>query len=161
MGSKLLQIDFPRLKSDVEALAAIGRADDQGIYRMAFSKGDMQAREWLRERITQAGLELHQDGAANLFGRLAWDPEKPAVMVGSHIDTVPGAGHLDGALGVLCGLEALRSMKEQGINLKRPLELVAFPMRRDASAVCSARRPSAVISLLSGFMPPGIFQEWV
>ncbi|MCG8486813.1 MAG: Zn-dependent hydrolase [Chromatiales bacterium] len=126
MGSKLLQIDFPRLKSDVEALAAIGRADDQGIYRMAFSKGDMQAREWLRERITQAGLELHQDGAANLFGRLAWDPEKPAVMVGSHIDTVPGAGHLDGALGVLCGLEALRSMKEQGINLKRPLELVAF-----------------------------------
>ncbi|MBV2091652.1 MAG: Zn-dependent hydrolase [Candidatus Thiodiazotropha sp. (ex Ctena orbiculata)] len=126
MSSNLLQVDFPRLKSDVEALAAIGRADDQGIYRMAFSEGDMQARSWLQERIVQAGLELYQDGAANLFGRLAWDPDKPSVMVGSHIDTVPGAGHLDGALGVLCGLEALRSMKEQGISLKRPLELVAF-----------------------------------
>lgn len=126
MSSNLLQIDFPRLKSDVESLAAIGRAADHGVYRMAFSEGDMQARAWLSQRISQAGLELHQDGAANLFGRLAWDPEQPSVMVGSHIDTVPGAGHLDGALGVLCGLEALRVMKQQGVSLKRPVELAAF-----------------------------------
>jgi N-carbamoyl-L-amino-acid hydrolase len=121
-----LRVDFQRLKSEVEELAAIGRAEDHGVYRMAFSEGDMAARNWLREKITQADLQFYQDGAANLYGRLAWDDHRPSVMVGSHIDTVPGAGHLDGALGVLCGLEALRVLKEQGLELRRPVELVAF-----------------------------------
>lgn len=121
-----LRIDFERLRADVEALAAIGRSADHGIYRTAFSDGDMAGRTWLRERIEAAGLEFFQDGAANLHGRLGWDGATPSVMTGSHIDTVPGAGHLDGALGVLCGLEALRSLKEQGVSLKRPMELVAF-----------------------------------
>ena len=122
----LLEVDFARLRADVEALSAIGRCSDQGIYRTAFSEGDMAGRAWLRERIEAAGLDFHQDGAANLHGRLGWDGSSPSVMTGSHIDTVPGAGHLDGALGVLCGLEALRSLKEQGVALRRPLELVAF-----------------------------------
>lgn len=120
-----LQVNFDRLRADVEALSAIGRRQDQGIYRTAFSDGDMAGRVWLRERIEAAGLDFYQDGAANLHGRLGWDGS-PSVMTGSHIDTVPGAGHLDGALGVLCGLEALRCMKEQGVALRRPLELVAF-----------------------------------
>jgi N-carbamoyl-L-amino-acid hydrolase len=58
-----LQIDFPRLQADVEALADIGRSEDHGIYRMAFSPGDMAARHWLRGRIEAAGLEFHQDAA--------------------------------------------------------------------------------------------------
>jgi N-carbamoyl-L-amino-acid hydrolase len=122
----MLSVDFARLRADVEALAAIGRSADHGIYRMAFTDGDMAGRAWLRQRIADAGLEFHQDGAANLSGRLGWDGVTPSVMTGSHIDTVPGAGHLDGALGVLCGLEALRSLKEQGVKLQRPVELVAF-----------------------------------
>lgn len=121
-----LTVDFARLRGDVEALSAIGRRADQGIYRTAFSEGDMAGRAWLRERIADAGLDFHQDGAANLHARLGWDGDSASVMTGSHIDTVPGAGHLDGALGVLCGLEALRSLKEQGVALRRPLELVAF-----------------------------------
>ncbi len=124
--AELLQVDFARLRADVEALAAIGRDSEQGIYRMAFSDGDMAGRAWLKQRITDAGLDFHQDGAANLHARFGWDGATPSVMTGSHIDTVPGAGHLDGALGVLCGLEALRSLKEQGVKLKRPLEAVAF-----------------------------------
>jgi N-carbamoyl-L-amino-acid hydrolase len=126
LTSPLLQVDFQRLKTDVEALAAIGRAEDHGVYRMAFSEGDMLARNWLRNKIEESGLVFHQDGAANLYGRLGWDDHKPSVMLGSHIDTVPGAGHLDGALGVLCGLEALRVIKEQGLELRRPIELAAF-----------------------------------
>jgi beta-ureidopropionase / N-carbamoyl-L-amino-acid hydrolase len=121
-----MRIDFERLKADVLGLAEVGRTADQGIYRMAFSEGDMAGRAWLRQRIEQAGLDIYQDGAANLHARLAWDPKIPSVMTGSHIDTVPGAGHLDGALGVLCGLEALRVLKEQQVEVKHPLELVAF-----------------------------------
>lgn len=126
MSEAPLRIDFPRLQSDIEALAAIGRHADGGLYRMAFSEGDMAARQWLAERIREAGLELHVDGAANIHARLGWDGETPSVMIGSHIDTVPGAGHLDGALGVLVGLECLRSIREQGLTVSHPLEAVAF-----------------------------------
>jgi beta-ureidopropionase / N-carbamoyl-L-amino-acid hydrolase len=126
MSEPELQVDFPRLKSDIKALAAIGRAADHGIYRMAFTDADLAAREWLKSRMADAGLSVYQDGAANLFGRLDGDDGQATVMTGSHIDTVPGAGHLDGALGVLCGLEALRVIRERGLTLKRPLEMAAF-----------------------------------
>lgn len=120
------KVNFERLKADVEALSQIGRAENLGIYRMAFTDADMQAKAWLAQRIRDAGLDVYQDGAANLHGRLQWDENKPSIMTGSHIDTVPGAGHLDGALGVICGLEALRVLKEHNVSLHYPLELVAF-----------------------------------
>lgn len=120
-----LRINFPRLQEDLNALSEIGRKADLGLYRMAFSAADMQARAWLTGRATDAGLAVHQDGAANVCCRIG-NSESPCVMTGSHMDTVPGAGHLDGALGVVCGLEALRCLKEQGVELARPVELVAF-----------------------------------
>lgn len=122
----MLKINFPRLQKDVETLASIGVGKDHGLYRMAFSDGDMQARQWLVQRIEDAGLTVYVDGAANIYGRLNWDGKKSSVMTGSHIDTIPGAGPLDGALGVMVGLECLRSFKENNIHLPRPLELVAF-----------------------------------
>ncbi|MFP5505627.1 MAG: Zn-dependent hydrolase [Gammaproteobacteria bacterium] len=121
-----LRVNFERLQADIEALAAIGRHEDHGLYRMAFSDGDMQAREWFVARIADAGLDTYIDGAANIHARLGWDGERASVMTGSHLDTVPGAGHLDGALGVLVGLECLRCLRESGLPLRRPLEAVAF-----------------------------------
>lgn len=122
-----LEIDAERLSDDIEALAGIGlNEEDHGLYRMAFSDGDMAGREWLQERIRKAGLELYVDGAANIFARLDYDGERPSVMTGSHIDTVPGAGRLDGALGVLVSLECLRRIKEEKITTRYPLEAVAF-----------------------------------
>ncbi len=121
-----LRIDVDRLRSDLGALARIGRRpDDPGIYRMAFSEADMAARSWLCQRIGQAGLEPVQDGAANLGTRLG-EPDAPCVMTGSHLDSVPGGGQLDGTLGVLSGLEAIRVLHESGVELARPVELVAF-----------------------------------
>lgn len=126
MNSGELRINAKRLREDIDAIARIGRHKDQGIYRMAFSEGDMAGREWLHSRIADSGLDFYQDGAANLYARLNWDEDTPSVMAGSHLDTVPAAGHLDGALGVVCALEALRVLKESSIPLKRPLEAVAF-----------------------------------
>ena len=99
-----LRIDLPRLQADIEALAEIGRDGDRGLFRMAFSPGDMAGRAWLKQRIQAAGLALYEDGAANIHARLHWDGRRPSVMSGSHLDTVPGAGHLDCALGVLVAL---------------------------------------------------------
>lgn len=121
-----IKINADRLKEDIEHLATIGRQEDHGIYRMAFSEGDMLGRAWFKEKIIESGLELHEDGAGNIYGRLGWDSKRPGVMTGSHLDTVPGAGHLDGALGVMAGLECLRCIKQENLALQYPLEVVAF-----------------------------------
>lgn len=121
-----LSINAERLKNRIEQLAAIGRQQDYGIYRMAFSEGDIQGREWFGHEVRQAGLDLYTDGAANLHARLNWRDDVPSVMSGSHLDTVPGAGHLDGALGVLVALECLQCLKEQAVQTRYPLEAVAF-----------------------------------
>ncbi|MDH5546474.1 MAG: Zn-dependent hydrolase [Gammaproteobacteria bacterium] len=121
------KINFSRLQKDIEELASIGRSDDdKGLYRMAFSDGDMAGRAWLKAKILAAGLDFYQDGAANLHARYNWNEDTPSVITGSHIDTIPGAGHLDGALGVVTGLECLRTLKENNIALKYPLECIAF-----------------------------------
>ncbi|MCB1169119.1 MAG: Zn-dependent hydrolase [Leptospiraceae bacterium] len=120
-----LKINFDRLRNNIEEISRIGRSQDHGIYRQAFTENDLQARNWLSEKIEQAGLELEIDGAANIHGYLG-DRSKPSVVIGSHIDSVPAAGPLDGTLGVLTGLECLQRLREDGYSLDYPLELVSF-----------------------------------
>ena len=119
-------IDMGRLRQDILDLGQVGREADSGLNRRAFTDGDRQGRDWFRQRLAAAGLELFQDGAANLHGRLGHDGIRPAVVMGSHLDTVPGGGPLDGALGVLVGLEVLRTVKASGIELRHPLEVIDF-----------------------------------
>ncbi|BCX50010.1 allantoate amidohydrolase [Haloferula helveola] len=120
-------ISIDRLGADLRALAEIGRAEDGGVYRMAFSEADMVGKSWLEEKMKDAGLETSRDGACNVIGKLrGTDPDAPALLVGSHIDTVPCAGILDGTLGVLTGLECLRVIVESGRTPACDIELVAF-----------------------------------
>lgn len=118
-------VDFRRLRNDIEALAAIGRSEDHALYREAFSPAWVEACDWLMQRLTEAGLTARRDEALNVVGRLEAG-EGASVMTGSHLDSVPGGGHLDGALGVVAGLECLRRLKELCVDARRPLELVAF-----------------------------------
>ena len=118
---------------------------------MAFSDGDMTARQWLAQRIEEAGLSLYVDGAANVHGRLGWDGQRPSVITGSHMDTIPGAGHLDGALGVVVGLECLRRCKEENLKLSHPLELIAFTDEEGrfggmfgSQAICGQLTPDSI-----------------
>ncbi|MGR8931251.1 MAG: allantoate amidohydrolase, partial [Gammaproteobacteria bacterium] len=148
---EFLSINAERLQQDIETLSQIGRGANQGIYRPAFSAADMEARQWLTQRIAQAGLSVHQDGAANIHAQLGWDAKTPSVMTGSHLDSVPGGGHLDGALGVLAGLECLQRLKELKVNLKRPLESVAFSDEEGrfggilgSSAICGRLTPETL-----------------
>lgn len=120
-------VRIDRIKNDILTLARIGLNEpDHGVYRMAFTDADMEGKAWLLNRIEEAGLEPGSDGAANIFGRLPGEPDQRTLLVGSHIDTVPCAGTLDGTLGVIAGLETLRVIRELGLKLKHPIELVAF-----------------------------------
>jgi len=121
------EVSIERLAGDLRVLAEIGRGEDGGVYRMAFTAADMEGKDWLEARMRDAGLETRRDGACNVIGR--WpgaNPEAPALVLGSHIDTVPCAGILDGTLGVLTGLECLRALKAGGREPRMPIELIAF-----------------------------------
>lgn len=119
-----IRVNFERLKGDIKSLSQIGRDPKGGITRPSYSKADLEAQEWLKEKIKGAGLLLRQDGAGNSFGRL--EGEGKTIMVGSHIDTVINGGMFDGSVGVLSALECLRRIKEEGLSLSKPLELASF-----------------------------------
>jgi N-carbamoyl-L-amino-acid hydrolase len=118
-------ISLPRLKSHIETLSTYGRNPaGRGITRSCWSPVHEQARAWLVGKMKEAGLETHVDPAGNTFGRIPG--EGAAVLTGSHIDTVPEGGPLDGALGVLAGLECLQTIRQAGLSPRRPLAVVAW-----------------------------------
>ena len=121
-----IAVDIGRLRKNLEELGRIGRDPRGGITRPSFSKADLEARAWLREKIEAAGLTYRADGAGNIFGRLEGAGGGKVVMAGSHIDTVLNGGMFDGAAGVLAALECLRRVKEEKTPLSKPLEVAAF-----------------------------------
>ena len=120
-----MSISGDRLNADLATLASFGADDAGGVSRPSFSPADAAARAWLAERCAAAGLGYREDAVGNIFMRLD-GPPGPAVWVGSHLDSVPNGGPLDGALGVMAAFEAVRSLAEEGTPLRRPVEAVAF-----------------------------------
>lgn len=120
-----IQID--RLCGEIESLADFSSHPAPAVTRILFSPEDLAARAWLQKRVTEAGFSLKVDPVGNQF--IKWqgsDPSLPSVATGSHIDAIPNAGKFDGVVGVLGGLEAMRSLKESGHVPKRSIELIAF-----------------------------------
>jgi beta-ureidopropionase / N-carbamoyl-L-amino-acid hydrolase len=116
-------IDAKRLLDDLGTLRRFGRHGN-GVIRTSFSPADMQARGWLRERMAESGLEADIDGVGNVHGRSP-RPGK-ALLIGSHSDTQPTGGWLDGALGVIYGLEVARAMAEDPATAHLPVDAVAW-----------------------------------
>lgn len=122
-----LQTNMPRLSAEVEALALISDAEPPAVTRIVYSERDQEAREWLNARYREAGLEIREDAVGNTFAR--WrgsSPELPAVATGSHVDAIPHAGKYDGVVGVLGGLEAMRTLQQSGFQPARSIELIQF-----------------------------------
>lgn len=125
-----VQINAQRLLQDIEELGRIGAldpADGGGLDRRPFSAAERSARDFFAARAEESGLVVTVDGVANLSARLN-SPVSNArtIMAGSHLDTVPHGGRYDGALGVLAALEALRTVREAGLQLPVHLEAIAF-----------------------------------
>ena len=106
-----MKIDAARFLKDLHDLRAIGAAGvGKGVVRPAYSAADVEAREWLAGRMRDAGLKVEVDAMGNLFG-LA---DGPSILLGSHSDSQPEGGWLDGALGVIAALEVARAAGEAG-----------------------------------------------
>jgi N-carbamoyl-L-amino-acid hydrolase len=101
------KINADRVLGDLYALRKIGEYKT-GVHRPSLSPEDIESRHWLAEKLTAAGLTAEIDGIANVFGRDASAGRK--LLTGSHLETQPHAGWLDGAMGVIFGLEAARTL---------------------------------------------------
>ncbi|WP_156787868.1 Zn-dependent hydrolase [Rubrobacter xylanophilus] len=116
-----------RLWSRLAELSTIGMLEGGGVTRLSFTKEERAAKNLVTSYMEEAGLHVYEDAIGNLFGRLEGsDPEAPAVLVGSHLDSVINGGNFDGPLGVLAGIEVLQAMKEQKCVVHHPVEVVAF-----------------------------------
>ncbi|WNR46755.1 M20 family metallo-hydrolase [Paenibacillus roseipurpureus] len=122
-----ITINTARLHQRIMALAEIGKLGETGVCRLALTQEDRAGVELVRSWMEETGMETRIDPFANLIG--VWrglDPQKPALMLGSHVDSQPYGGRFDGAIGVLGAIEVVQTMQEQGIQPLCDVEVVAF-----------------------------------
>lgn len=120
-----ISIDAERLWSRHMEMARIGAIDGTGSCRLAMTAEDGEARALLASWCRQAGLEVHVDGAGNMFAvRAGSDPHRLPVASGSHLDTQPHGGRFDGISGVLAALEVIETLNDEGIGTAAPLAVV-------------------------------------
>ena len=143
------RIDAARLLSDLHQLRAIG-AQGRGVVRPAFSAADMEARRWLKCRYEDAGLDATIDGVGNVLGRSRNSGK--ALLIGSHSDTQPTGGWLDGALGVIYALEVARALAADSATRALPVDVVSFQDEESRFVGCLGSRS------LTGALAPEIEQ---
>jgi N-carbamoyl-L-amino-acid hydrolase len=120
-----LRIDGSRLWASLMETAAFGGTPAGGINRLTLSPEDGQVRDWFRAACEAAGLEVGVDALGTQYAlRRGRDMSRKPVACGSHLDTQPTGGKFDGILGVLAGLEVMRSLDDAGIETEAPLLLV-------------------------------------
>ena len=119
-------IQRERLVKDFEAMAQL-TAPGEGINRLAFTDADWAGRQYIIDRMTDAGLSVEIDDFGNVIGyKIGKKPDLPAVMVGSHTDSVPNGGNYDGVVGVLSAIEVIRSMIDDGYEHDHTIAVVSF-----------------------------------
>ena len=120
MATNVLEINPERLWDTLERSAEIGRFRDIGLRRLALSGEDKQMRDLFVDWAREAGCTVEIDRLGNIFARRAGsDPCLPPVAIGSHLDTQICGGRYDGILGVLCGLEVIRTLNDRGRDQAR------------------------------------------
>ena len=126
-GEGPMHIDLGRMQRRLAALTtpALGGTPGGGMHRLALTDTDRDARDlfvaWLREE----GLIPRIDDLGNIYGRRAGTgPDLPPVLVGSHLDTVPGGGRFDGILGIVAALEVASALREASVTTRHPLDVV-------------------------------------
>ncbi|MCG7346445.1 Zn-dependent hydrolase [Sporosarcina sp. ACRSL] len=120
-------IQVERLWNRLMELSQIGKQPSGGVTRFSFTKVEQRAKQLVASYMEEAGMQVREDAVGNLIGRRdGRRADLPAVLIGSHIDTVPHGGKFDGALGVLAGIEVAQTLNEQQIELDHPIEVIAF-----------------------------------
>lgn len=134
-----LAVNGDRLNDSINRLARIGKQPSGSICRLAFTPEDLQARYLVQQWMIEAGMTVRTDAAGNLIGTYKGKAEDaPALATGSHIDTVPSGGQFDGVLGVISGIEVVRTLRENNLSLNHPLEVIVFTDEESSMVGCQA-----------------------
>ena len=119
------RIDGKRLWDSLMDMAQFGATPKGGVKRLTLTDIDRQGRDFFRANCEAAGLTVRVDAIGNMFARRPGrDPNRLPVLFGSHLDSQPTGGKFDGALGVIAGLEVMRSLNDLGIVTEAPVELI-------------------------------------
>ncbi|GIM30351.1 Zn-dependent hydrolase [Clostridium polyendosporum] len=111
----------------IEKINTYNSTPEFGTTRVLFTEPEIAAREYVKDEMRKLGLAVREDSIGNIFGTLVGNnPELAPVWTGSHIDTVLNAGMFDGMAGVVGGMEALRLIKESGVNFDRSIEVIVY-----------------------------------
>jgi N-carbamoyl-L-amino-acid hydrolase len=121
----MTDINGPRLLDDLRAFSQIGGRPDGGLDRLAWTKADLDGRQWLAARMRACNLDARTDPALNVFGHQSASTG-PWLLIGSHADSVPRGGRLDGAYGTIAALEVLRTLVEAHDPLAEHVEIVGW-----------------------------------
>ncbi|MCA8312827.1 Zn-dependent hydrolase [Burkholderia multivorans] len=140
----MVRVNQQRLWDSLMEMATIGATARGGSCRLALSDDEVRGRRRFIAWCEAAGCEIRIDPIGNLFARRpGTEPDAPAVMCGSHLDTQPLGGRFDGVYGVLAGLEAIRTLNEHGIATRHPIDVVAW-MNEEGSRFTPGMMGSAV-----------------
>ena len=123
-------INAARLRNRLERLSTHGRPAGgtfaDGVSRVAYSVADLTARAFMIDEIKSADIVPRIDAAGNIFARYGGQPNQPAILFGSHIDSVPTGGNFDGALGTFSALEVIQAVQAAKIQTQHPIEMVLW-----------------------------------
>lgn len=122
-----MRINAKRLQSHFEAMSLIGKIGETGTCRPAHTELEKEGFEIASSWMKEAGMTTRIDNFGNLIGKLEGkNPDLPVLMMGSHLDSQPYGGRFDGVAGVLCAIEAVATLTENGIQPERPIEVISF-----------------------------------
>jgi len=122
-----MKINSIRLQSHFEAMSLIGKIGETGTCRPTMTVLEKEAFTLAGGWMQEAGMSVHIDDFGNLIGRLEGkNPSLPVLMMGSHLDSQPYGGRFDGVAGVLCAIEVVTTLTENGIQPDRPIEVISF-----------------------------------
>lgn len=120
-----LEANAARLWSDIVESGRIGSTELGGLCRLALSDEDRRVREWFAAACRAEGCEVRVDELGNLFARRPGRrSDRHPIAIGSHLDSQPTGGKFDGILGVLAGLEVIRTLNEHEIETEHPIEVI-------------------------------------
>jgi N-carbamoyl-L-amino-acid hydrolase len=176
-----VRVDASSMREDFGAVARFGATPAGGVDRPSFSEAHLAARRWFLDRAAAAGLETSVDPAGNHSARLAADGPAPgsdpgltpALLLGSHLDSVPNGGRFDGALGVVAALHTLLAVRKADVRLPVALEAIDFTDEEGtlvgllgSLAVAGSLSPDALLAprggrsaLVSGLARAGLREE--
>ena len=122
-----MNVDSELLTAELDMLASFSDTPAPTVTRIVFSESDLAARHWFKGLCAAAGLVVREDAVGNTFARwIGSEPSIAAIGTGSHIDAIPHSGKYDGTVGVLGGLEAIRTLQRSGFRPRRSIEVLMF-----------------------------------